>query len=94
MAADNQAETLWTAGDAEGDSMEDVVGFIGLGTMGGPMVGQLSKAGRPAVVYDAHPAALQAAVKLPGVEAAASPREVAERCAEGMSVVECVQLIP
>lgn len=60
--------------------MQDVVGFIGLGIMGGPMVGHLSKAGRPAVVYDADPAALQAAARLPGVEAAASPREVAERC--------------
>lgn len=60
--------------------MDDVVGFIGLGTMGGPMVGHLSKAGRPAVVYDADPAALERAAKLPGVEAAANPREVAGRC--------------
>ena len=61
--------------------MQDVVGFIGLGTMGGPMVGHLSKAGRPVVVYDADSAALQVAAKLPHVEPAANPREVAERCA-------------
>lgn len=60
--------------------MDDVVGFIGLGIMGGPMVGHLSKAGRSAVVYDADPAALEAAAKLPGISAAANPREVAEQC--------------
>ncbi len=60
--------------------MDDVVGFIGLGTMGGPMVGHLSAKGMQAVVYDADPAAMARAAELPGVEAAASPREVAERC--------------
>ena len=33
--------------------MAERVGFIGLGTMGGPMVANLAKAGKAPVVYDA-----------------------------------------
>jgi 3-hydroxyisobutyrate dehydrogenase-like beta-hydroxyacid dehydrogenase len=55
------------------------VGFIGLGTMGLPMVTNLVNAGHPVVGYDVSPAALQAAGALRGVETAGSPRAVAER---------------
>ncbi|MBI4013476.1 MAG: hypothetical protein HY359_14250, partial [Candidatus Rokubacteria bacterium] len=49
------------------------VGFIGLGTMGLPMVTNLVNAGHPVVGYDVSPAALQAAGALRGVETAGSP---------------------
>jgi 3-hydroxyisobutyrate dehydrogenase len=61
--------------------MPDTVGFIGLGTMGGPMAANLAKAGVPTVVYDASPAAVAAAAKHPGVSAVTSPAEVAARVA-------------
>ena len=60
--------------------MDERVGFIGLGTMGFPMVRNLSSAGARVVAYDLHPETTARAAELPGVEAAASPREVAERC--------------
>src|SRR5215470_19247185 len=59
--------------------MPDTVGFIGLGTMGGPMAANLARAGVPLVVYDASPAAAAAAGKLSGVTVAASPADVASR---------------
>jgi 3-hydroxyisobutyrate dehydrogenase len=61
--------------------MPDAVGFIGLGTMGGPMAANLAKAGVPLVVYDASAAAATAAGKQPGVTVAASPSDVASRVA-------------
>jgi 3-hydroxyisobutyrate dehydrogenase len=54
------------------------VGFIGTGTMGLPMVGNLLKKGFAVVAYDAVPAALQGAVKL-GAAAGASSADVARR---------------
>ena len=54
------------------------VGFIGTGTMGLPMVGNLLKKSFSVIAYDAVPAALQAAVKL-GATAAASSADVAKR---------------
>jgi 3-hydroxyisobutyrate dehydrogenase len=59
----------------------DAVGFIGLGTMGGPMATNLAKAGVPLVVHDASPAAVGAVSKQAGVTAAASPGDVAARVA-------------
>jgi 3-hydroxyisobutyrate dehydrogenase-like beta-hydroxyacid dehydrogenase len=55
------------------------VGFIGLGTMGGPMARNVLKGGHELVVLDINQAAV---VKLTGegAKAAASPREVAEAC--------------
>lgn len=61
--------------------MSEVVGFIGLGTMGLPMVTNLSKAGVRLVIHDVSAAALQAAARLAGIEPAASPGGVAERAA-------------
>ena len=48
--------------------MTESVGFIGLGTMGGPMAANLAKAGVPLVVYDASAAAATAAGKQAGVD--------------------------
>lgn len=59
----------------------DPVGFIGLGTMGGPMAANLAKAGVPLVVHDASPAAVAAATRQPGVTAVGSPADVAARAA-------------
>ena len=53
------------------------VGFIGLGTMGGPMATNLAKAGVPLAVFDANPAASAGIGKLPGVTVAGSPSQVA-----------------
>jgi len=61
--------------------MADRVGFIGLGTMGMPMATNLAKGGVPLVVYDASPAALAAAAKLPGASVASSLAEVAGQAA-------------
>jgi 3-hydroxyisobutyrate dehydrogenase-like beta-hydroxyacid dehydrogenase len=61
--------------------MADAVGFIGLGTMGGPMAANLAKAGVWLVVYDASAAAATAAARQPGVTVAASPSDVASRVA-------------
>jgi len=54
------------------------IGFIGTGTMGLPMVGNLLKKGFAVVAYDAVPAALAGAVKL-GARAAASSADVARQ---------------
>jgi 3-hydroxyisobutyrate dehydrogenase len=64
---------------AEEVDVADRVGFIGLGTMGLPMVTNLARAGHPVVAHDVSPAARQAARALPGVEVAESPRAVAEQ---------------
>jgi 3-hydroxyisobutyrate dehydrogenase-like beta-hydroxyacid dehydrogenase len=56
--------------------MSDRVGFIGLGTMGGPMATNLAKASVPLIVYDASPAAREAMGKVSGVTVAGSPAEV------------------
>ena len=78
--------------------MPDTAGFIGLGTMGGPMAANLAKAGVPLVVYDASPAAAAATGKLAGVTVAASPGEVASRvgvlftCLPNDAIVRAVYL--
>ena len=57
--------------------MSDKVGFIGLGTMGGPMASNLARARVPLVVYDASPPAMASLATLPGVSLADSPAAVA-----------------
>ena len=57
----------------------DSIGFIGLGTMGGPMATNLARAGVTLVVHDTSEAAVQRVAALPGVSPAGSPREVASR---------------
>jgi 3-hydroxyisobutyrate dehydrogenase len=61
--------------------MPETVGFIGLGTMGGPMAANLAKAGVPLVVFDASATAAAAAGTQPGVTVVGSPGEVASRSA-------------
>ncbi|MFD9407908.1 3-hydroxyisobutyrate dehydrogenase [Streptomyces sp. NPDC059989] len=51
--------------------MTSVIGFIGLGHMGGPMAANLVKAGHRVIGYDLVPEALAAAVRA-GIEAAGS----------------------
>jgi 3-hydroxyisobutyrate dehydrogenase len=76
------------------------VGFIGLGTMGLPMVTNLAKAGMRTAAFDVSAAALDSARALPGVEAAASPKTVAERsevvftCLPNDAIVRQVYLGP
>ena len=57
------------------------VGFIGLGTMGGPMATNLARAGVRLIVHDTSRAAVDALTSLPGVSAARSARDVADRTA-------------
>ena len=57
----------------------DSIGFIGLGTMGGPMATNLARAGVSLVVHDTSAAAVERVAPLPGVSVAASPRDVAAR---------------
>ena len=59
--------------------MSDTVGFIGLGTMGGPMAANLARAGVPLVVHDIDAGATARVAELPGVGVAGSPGEVAAR---------------
>jgi 3-hydroxyisobutyrate dehydrogenase len=54
------------------------VGFIGLGTMGLPMVTNLAKAGHRLWVYDASEAASRQAAALPGATVVRSAKEVAQ----------------
>ena len=58
---------------------EETVGFIGLGIMGGPMAGNLLRAGYPLVVHNRTRAKEQELVSA-GAAAADSPREVASQC--------------
>jgi 2-hydroxy-3-oxopropionate reductase len=61
------------------DNKNELVGFIGLGTMGLPMARNLMRAGFPLIVCDRDPKCVEAAVA-EGAEHAASPKEVAARC--------------
>jgi 3-hydroxyisobutyrate dehydrogenase-like beta-hydroxyacid dehydrogenase len=67
--------------------MTERVGFIGVGTMGGPMAANLAKAGVALVVHDASEAAMRAAAGWPGVTIAASPAAVA---AESQVIFTCL----
>src|SRR6266853_835211 len=55
-----------------------VVGFIGLGTMGGRMVTNLQKAGHKVVVHDLHRQSASHHLQA-GAEWATSPKEVAQK---------------
>ena len=61
-------------------SNQETIGFIGLGTMGMPMVRHLAEAGTRLVVYDANPAAMETASGYGAVETAGSPADVAAQC--------------
>jgi len=78
--------------------MSERVGFIGLGTMGGPMVANLAKAGQAPVVHDASAAATAAAATHAGVTVARSPADVASQvsvlftCLPNDAIVKAVYL--
>ena len=57
--------------------MTERVGFIGLGTMGGPMASNLARAGKAPVVYDTSTTATTALAAQPGVTIATSAADVA-----------------
>ena len=59
-----------------------MIGFIGLGNMGGPMASRLAAAGYDVIAYDLNPEAIQRAVDA-GCTAAASAAE----CAEGVDML-------
>ena len=61
--------------------MNEIVGFIGLGTMGMRMAANLSKAGVTLVVQDANPAAVAAAGRMASVTVAGSAAAVAAQSA-------------
>jgi 3-hydroxyisobutyrate dehydrogenase-like beta-hydroxyacid dehydrogenase len=67
--------------------MADTVGFIGLGTMGGPMAANLARAGVVLVVHDASAPAMAALAREPGVRLADAPRDVA---ASASAVFTCL----
>jgi len=57
----------------------ETIGFVGLGTIGGAVAGNIRKAGYPTMVYDIRPEAVQLAVAQ-GARAAVSAVEVARDC--------------
>ncbi len=61
--------------------MSETVGFIGLGTMGGPMAANLARAGVPLIVHDANPRATEPLAATAGVRVAGAPAEVAAAAA-------------
>lgn len=67
--------------------MNEKVGFVGLGNMGGGMARNLLRAGFPVVVHDLDPRKVQALTEH-GAEVAPSPREVARQVTRMFSMVE------
>ena len=61
------------------DTVQDTIGFIGLGVMGRPMARNLLKAGYPLVVYNHRQAVTDEFLAL-GARAAGTPQAVAEQC--------------
>lgn len=61
--------------------MDQRIGFIGIGRMGGPMAGHLAAAGHALLIHDRQPAAVQALAGVSGVAIAESAAEVGRRCA-------------
>ena len=57
----------------------ELIGFVGLGTIGGVIAGNIHKAGYPLMVYDVRPAAMQRLVD-EGCQGAESAAQVARRC--------------
>ena len=63
------------------------LGFVGLGTMGVPMVRRLSAAGHSVGVWARRPEALAPVAVLPGVEVFDSPASLAGKCEITLSIV-------
>jgi 3-hydroxyisobutyrate dehydrogenase-like beta-hydroxyacid dehydrogenase len=62
----------------------EVIGFVGVGRMGGPMAGRLMDAGHKLVVFDTQRAATRALVDR-GAELGTSPQDIASRA----DIVSC-----
>ena len=69
-----------------------MVGFIGVGVMGGPLARRLLDRGYRLIVHDANPAAIKRLVKL-GARAAKSPREVADRARTVLASLPTPQIL-
>jgi 3-hydroxyisobutyrate dehydrogenase-like beta-hydroxyacid dehydrogenase len=67
--------------------MQETIGFIGLGAMGGAMAANLRKAGFTLIVNDIDPVKEQPLLAL-GAKPASSAAEVARRCALTITMVE------
>ena len=65
--------------DVEGIPSPEVIGFVGLGNMGGPMCRRLAGAGFRVLAFDISPEALKSSVDA-GAEAVTSPVDAASRC--------------
>ena len=57
----------------------EMIGFVGLGTIGGAIAGNIQKAGYPMMVRDVLPEAVQPLIN-GGAQPASSPAEVAQHC--------------
>ena len=57
----------------------ELIGFVGLGTIGGAIARNIKKAGYPMIVHDIRPEAVQPLVET-GTRSASSPAEVARQC--------------
>jgi len=57
----------------------EMIGFVGLGTIGGVVAGHIQKAGYPMTVHDIRPQATEPLVKA-GAQCATSPAEAARHC--------------
>ena len=57
----------------------EIIGFVGLGTVGGVAAANILKAGYGLVVYDARSEAIRPLLDI-GAQSAASPTEIARRC--------------
>lgn len=81
------------------DTAQPLVGFVGLGTMGGPMASHLLKAGHRLVVHDVRAEAAAGLLKA-GATWADTPRVLAEQCdvmftcLPTLSAIEAVALGP
>jgi 2-hydroxy-3-oxopropionate reductase len=69
-----------------------IIGFIGVGMMGGPMARRLIASGHRLLVHDTNPAAVKALMKL-GARAARSPREVADQAATVLASLPTPQVV-
>jgi 2-hydroxy-3-oxopropionate reductase len=69
---------VWRIEEHSVANQSKLIGFIGVGVMGGPMARRLIERGYALVAYDTNPVALKRIVKL-GARAAKSAREVADR---------------
>jgi 3-hydroxyisobutyrate dehydrogenase-like beta-hydroxyacid dehydrogenase len=73
--------------------MIGLIGFIGLGAMGLPMVARLARAGNHVVVFDRDIERMKQAIGLPGVHVAENVQSVARSCSVLLSCLPSVQAV-